>query len=89
MDDETSENDETTQYFMDKEEGNMNWNDLIDEEKDCIGARYLKVVNHISFSDYAIFTVELPLSKHGTPEVKEAKQTEVKNLMDYDVFEEV
>ena len=43
----------------------------------------------MSFSDYAIYTVELPVSKHGTPEVKQAKQTEVVNLMDYDVFEEV
>ena len=43
----------------------------------------------MSFSDYAIYTVELPVSKHGTPEVKEAKMTEVNNLMDYDVFEEV
>ena len=81
--DEQSENDETIHYVK------KDWNDLIEEEKDCIGARYLKVVNHMSFSDYAIFTVELPVSKHGTPEVKEAKQTEVKNLMDYDVFEEV
>ena len=38
------------------------WTGLIEEEKDCIGARYLKVVNHMSFSDYAIFTVELPVS---------------------------
>ena len=83
MNDEQSENDDTIHYVR------KDWNDLIEEEKDCIGARYLKVVNHMSFSDYAIFTVELPVSKHGTPEVNEAKQTEVKNLMDYDVFEEV
>ena len=43
----------------------------------------------MSFSDYTIYTVELPVSKHGTPEVKEAKKTEVSNLLDYDVFEEV
>ena len=54
------------------------WTGLIEEEKDCVGAEYLKIVNHMSFSDYAICTVELPVSKHGTPEVKEAKQTEVK-----------
>ena len=34
------------------------WTGLIEEEKDCIGARYLKVVNHMSFLDYAIFSVE-------------------------------
>ena len=62
---------------------------MIDAEKDNVGAHYLKVINHMSFSDYAIYTVELPVSKHGTPEVKEAKMTEVNNLLDYDVFEEV
>ena len=65
------------------------WTGLIEEEKDCIGARYLKVVNHMSFLDYAIFIVELPVSKHGTPKANQAKQTEVKNLMDYNVFEDV
>ena len=43
----------------------------------------------MSFSDYAICTVELPVSQHGTLEVKEAKMAEVSNLLDYDVFEEV
>ena len=70
---------ETRQYAM----------KMIDAEKDNVGAHYLKVVNHMSFSDYSLYTVELPVSKHGTPEVKEAKMTEVSNLLDYDVFEEV
>ena len=67
--DQIPEVDETVQYAV----------NMIDEEKDCVGAQYLKVVNHMSFSDYAIYTVELPVSKHGTPEVKQAKQTEVAN----------
>ena len=62
---------------------------LIDAESDNVGTHYLKVVNHMSFSDYTIYTVELPVSQHGTPEVKEAKMAEVSNLLDYDVFEEV
>ena len=33
--------------------------------------------------------MDLPVSKHGTPEVKEAKMAEVSNLLDYEVFEEV
>ena len=33
--------------------------------------------------------MELSVSKHGTPEVKEAKMAEVSNLLDYEVFEEV
>ena len=77
VEDQISKDDETIQYVM----------DMWEEKKDCVGAQYLKVINHMSFSDYAIYTVELPVSKHGTPEVKQAKQTEVENLMDYDVFE--
>ena len=60
-----------------------------DTVSDNVGAQYSKVVNHISFSDATIYTVDLPVSEHGTPEVKEAKMTEVSNLMDHDVFEEV
>ena len=49
----------------------------------------MKVVNHVSFSVATIYTVGLPVSEHGTPQVKEVKMIEVSNLMDYDVFEEV
>ena len=70
---------ETRQYAM----------EMIETEKDSVEAQYLKVINHMSFSDYGIYTVELPVSKHNTPEVKETKMTEVSNLQDYDVFEEV
>ena len=62
---------------------------LEDEEKDTVGAKYLKVVNSVSFSDLSIYTVKLPISEHGRPEVKVAKMSEVINLHDYDVFEEV
>ena len=60
-----------------------------DAKSDVVGTNYLKIVNHMSFSDYAIYIVELPVSKHGAPEVKEAKMAEVSNLLDYDLFEEV
>ena len=72
-----------------EEETRMYAMKMIDAEKDNVGAQYLKVVNHMSFSDFSIYTVELPVSKHGTPEVKEAKMAEVSNLLDYEVFEEV
>ena len=49
----------------------------------------MKVVNSVLFSDISIYTVKLPIKEHGRPEVKEAKMLEVKNLLDYDVFEEV
>ena len=60
-----------------------------DITSDTIGTHYLKVENSTSFSDLAIYTVKLPVSEHGRPEVKEAKETEVENLLNYDVFEEV
>ena len=62
---------------------------VTDARSDIIRTNFSKVVNHMSFSDYAIYTVELPVSQHGTPEVMEAKMAEVSNLLDYDVFEEV
>ena len=42
---------------------------------DTIGTHYLKVENSANFSDLTIYTVELPVSEHGKPEVKEAKET--------------
>ena len=67
----------------------QNEDNLKDEEKDTVGAKYLKMVNSVSFSDLSVYTVEIPVSEHGRPEVKEAKNTEINNLQDYDVFEEV
>ena len=40
---------------------------------DNVGVYYLKVVNHVSFDEAAIYTVEVPASQHATPEVKEVK----------------
>ena len=53
---------------------------------DNVGAKYLKLVNSVSFSDTAIYTVELPVSEHGRPDVKEAKVNEVNNILNYDIF---
>ena len=58
-------------------------------KEDNVGAKYLKSVGTVSFSELCNFTVELPVSKHGTPEVKAAKMNEIRNLKDYDTFEEV
>ena len=54
-----------------------------------MSAKYLKLVNSVSFSDTAIYTLELHVLEHGLPDVKEAKVNEVINLLDYNVFEEV
>ena len=39
------------------------------------------------YLESAIFTVEVPVSEHKRPEVKEAKIKEIKNLEDYETFE--
>ena len=51
-----------------------------DVESDTVGGNYFKVVNIVSFADLSIYTVELLVSEHGRPEVKEAKNTEINNL---------
>ena len=53
---------------------------LKDKENDTVGAKYLKMVNSVSFSDLSVYTVELLVSEHGRPEVKEAKNTEINNI---------
>ena len=58
-----------------------------DVDSDAVGANYLKVVNSASFADISIYTVTLPVSEHGRPEVKEAKEAEIDNLLDYNAFE--
>ena len=47
------------------------------------------MINTVSFSEMFKYTVELPASKHGTPEVKAVKMNEIRNLKDYDTLEEV
>ena len=39
--------------------------------------------------EIAVYIVELPVHRHNIPEVQEAKKVELKNLKDYDTFEEV
>lgn len=58
-------------------------------DNNVVEAKYLKVENSVSFLDAMIFTIELPVFEHKHPEVLEAKVKEVKNLEDYDVFEEI
>ena len=62
---------------------------LADVTANNVGTNYLKIINNVTFSDLSIYTVKLPVSEHGRPEVREAKTAQVDNLLDYDVFEEV
>ena len=45
---------------------------LADVTSDNVGTNYLKIINSVSFFDLSIYTVELSVSEHGRPEVKEA-----------------
>ena len=56
---------------------------LTDLDKDVIGAKYLTMENSVSFSEMCSYVVELPISEYLRPEVKLAKKSEVKNLLDY------
>ena len=60
---------ESVENLMDKKD------DPTEAELDTVGAKYLKVVNSVSFSDMAIYTVELPVFDHWRPEIKEARDT--------------
>ena len=74
------------EYGLEDIKNLMNQGEL---KEDNIGAKYLKLVNTVSFSELCNYTAELPISKHGTPEVKAAKMNDIRNLNDYDTFEEV
>ena len=77
------------------EEGLADVEDIVSPEnkeelkEDSTGAKYLKMINTVSFSELCNYIVELPVSKHNTPEVRTAKMNEIRNLKDYDTFEEV
>ena len=64
-------------------------NDRSDLQNDVIGAKYLQVENSVYYTDYEIFSVEVPKKDHNKPEVKSAKDTEIENLRTYETFEEV
>ena len=74
------------------EDGLEDVKNLLDQEDlegDTIGAKYLRMANTGSFSEMCTYTIELPVSQHGMPEVKAAKMNEIMNLKYYDTFEEV
>ena len=59
-------------------------------EKDTVGSFWMVVEKNECFNrDITSYVVELPSSKHNIPEVQEAKNTEIKNLKEYETFEEV
>ena len=68
------------------EDGLEDIKNLLDQEDlegDTIGAKYLRMANTVSFLEMCTYTIKLPVSQHGTPEVKAAKMNEIRNIMDY------
>ena len=55
-------------------------------ERDQIATFWMKLENHECFDDISVYTVEVPVREHKTPEVIEAKENEIKNLEKYGVF---
>ena len=47
---------------------------------DVTGAKYLKMENSLYFLENKIFVVELPVSEHNKPKVKEAQMKKNQNL---------
>ena len=58
-------------------------------EKDNISTFWLTVENNECYDDIAVYAVEVPTKEHKRMEVVEAKEKELQNLFNYDVFEEV
>ena len=66
------------------EDGLEDVKNLFDQEelKGDIGAKYIRIVNAVFFSEVCNYTLELPASEHGMPEVRTAKIDKVRNLKD-------
>ena len=60
-----------------------------DMKMDNVSTGHLRMAQPVSFSELCAYTVELPFSEHWRPKVKVAKKAEIKNLLDYETFEEV
>ena len=60
------------------EDGLQDMKNLQDLEKDVVGARSLKVVNSVSFSELCSYVVGLLMAEHWRLEVKAVKKNEIK-----------
>ena len=59
-------------------------------EKETVGTYWMKVKNNECYNEeITSFVVEILVHQHKTPEVVTAKETEIKNLTDYDTYKEV
>ena len=60
-----------------------------DLQKDTVGTYWMKVENSECSDELTTYVVEVPVHQHNRQDVKMAKEVELKNLMDYETFEEV
>ena len=58
-------------------------------ERDKTATFWLQMENTECFDDITVFVVEVPVAEHKKVEVVAAKAKELKNLVKYDIFEEV
>ena len=58
-------------------------------EKDSISTFWMKFENEECYDDMAVYAVEVPRAEHKKEEVIEAKEKELENMFNYEVFEEV
>ena len=70
-----------------KEEMEMQMRDI---GKYNIATFWMKIQNEKCFDDaFPVIAVEVPVREYKRPKVKEAKEKELKNMDDYEVFKEV
>jgi hypothetical protein len=60
-----------------------------ESNKDTIGAYWLTKEKSECFNTHSIFVVEIPVKEHKHPDIIEVKEMEIRNLQDFNTFEEV
>lgn len=56
---------------------------------DNVSTFWSRLKNSECYDEKATYTVDITVREHNTLEVREAKEKVIKNLMKFDVFEEV
>ena len=69
-----------------EDDSNHEMNDML---TDRIAVYYMSQIDQEFDPNIYTYAVDVPVSQHNLPEVKEAKEDEFQNLIDYNVFEEV
>ena len=97
FDESKKERDDKEEIFVDKDENEVERRKIrsMDKEKnkemerDIVSTFWLKIENNECYNDIAVYAVEVLVKEHKRKEVLEAKEKEIQNLFNYNVFEEV